>query len=711
MGQNWWKKVKRWGQTNHTEDDPLRCDIEFWRAHWKRAHIQGVIVNASGIVSYYPSASPLQYRAATLGERDFFGEFCATAREEGLAVVARMDVNRCTEDFYRAHPDWFCMDKEGGPITSQGRYFSCVNGGYYAQFIPETLREIIARYRPDGFTDNSWSGMGRKTICYCENCKKGFLRDTGLSLPERAEWDDPNYLEWVRWGTNRRTQIWDEFNVVTREAGGEDCLWAGMVHADPASGCDSLRDLKALCSRAKIIFTDHQGRDELNGFEQNSLNGSLLRMASASEDTVTPESIAHYIRGERTFRLCANPAQESRMWLIDGIAGGISPWYHHIGGSTRDARQFDTSVDVFAWHERNEDALYSREDLSRVGLVWDQDNAAYFGKDRRRDRVSLPWRGFHHALTRARIPFIPVNAADIQRDAKRLDVLILPNVAILKDEARAAVLAHVRRGGGLVITGETDTLDADGRPRLGGLWKELGVSFTGESIGPGSGVGAGWEEFGAHNYLLLPDEDRHPVLAGFEKTQILPFGGSARLVKEGGAMKPIAAYVPAFPIYPPEFAWIREEQPDVATLFAGELPDGGRVVYFAADIDRACGAHMLPDHAQLLSNAVRWAAKDAKAIEVEGPGYLDVKFYRQGERMIVHIVNLSGLNRRGYAEESYPVGPLSVRMPATGMSARASLRVAGKEVRVETSGGVLSFEIERVGEHELVVIEPEGKGM
>ena len=32
----WHQKTLRWGQTNLTEQDPARIDIDFWRAHWKR---------------------------------------------------------------------------------------------------------------------------------------------------------------------------------------------------------------------------------------------------------------------------------------------------------------------------------------------------------------------------------------------------------------------------------------------------------------------------------------------------------------------------------------------------------------------------------------------------------------------------------------------------------------------------------------------------
>ena len=101
----WYRRTVRWGQTNLTEIDPTRYDSEFWRAHWQKTRVQGVIVNAGGIVAYYPSANPLHHRASGLGDRDLYGDVVRDARKEGLTVVARMDSNRADEDFSRAHPE------------------------------------------------------------------------------------------------------------------------------------------------------------------------------------------------------------------------------------------------------------------------------------------------------------------------------------------------------------------------------------------------------------------------------------------------------------------------------------------------------------------------------------------------------------------------------------------------------------------------------
>src|SRR5690242_19333066 len=137
----WYQTALRWGQTNITERDPTRYDIPWWREYWRRTAIQGVIINAGGIVAYYPSKFPLQHRAEFLGDRDLYGELASAAHEDGLAVLARMDCSRVGEDFFKAHPDWFSRQASGAPYQVANKYITCINSPYYDEYIPGILQE------------------------------------------------------------------------------------------------------------------------------------------------------------------------------------------------------------------------------------------------------------------------------------------------------------------------------------------------------------------------------------------------------------------------------------------------------------------------------------------------------------------------------------------------------------------------------------------
>lgn len=721
----WYRRVTRWGQTNITEKDPANYDIAWWRKYWKRTNIQGIIVNAGGIVAYYPSKVPLHRQAQYLGGRDLFGSLRKAAREEGIVVFARMDSNRAHEEFYKAHPDWFAIDANGKPYKSGDLYITCINSPYYNEHIPAILREIIELYHPEGFTDNSWSGLGRDSICYCENCKKSFRHRSGKEIPLKANWSDPAYREWIRWNYDRRLEIWDLNNRTTRAAGGPDCIWSGMNSGSVSGQSKSFRDYKEICKRADIIMLDSQARNDADGFQQNGNIGKLIH-GLLGWDKLIPESMAMYQAGRPTFRLSAKPTSEAQMWMIDGIAGGIQPWWHHVGAYHEDRRMYHTAAPIFSWHKANEEFLINRQPLATVGVVWSQQNMDFYGRDATEQLVELPWRGMTQALLRARIPFLPVHADHIDRDAGQFSLLVLPNFGSMTDNQIASIRRFVKNGGSLVATGETSLFDQWGDPRsdyaLGDLFgahvTEPNKILTDEGRIKRAGDTL-------HTYLRLSPElrsrvdgpingtepsvnsERSIVLRGFEETDILPFGGMLDPIRTDSGAEVLMTFIPAFPVYPPETAWMRTPKTDIPGLILRTTPDGGRIAFSPADIDRQFGRYNLPDHGNLLTNILRWASKDNIPLKVEGKGLLDCQLYRQAGRLIMHIVNLTSAGTwRQPVDEPIPVGPLkvSIRMPSDVKGNKLKLLVSNQNLVATVADGWCQFEISSILDHEVILL-------
>ncbi len=700
----WYKKAFLWGQTNINEADPPHYDLDFWRGYWKKTGVEGIIVNAGGIVAYYPSANPLHHRARYLGDRDLFGDVLKAARADGLVVLARMDCNRAHEDFYQAHSDWFARTANGQPVRAADLYVTCIHSPYYDEYIPELLREIAGRYHPEGFADNSWSGLERDTICQCPYCGKKFRAASGHNLPSRPDWDNPVYREWIQWNYARRIEVWDLYNRVAREAGGKDCLWIGMLADNPAYEARRFRDLKAICSRSQMVLLDHQGRNANEGFENNSDAGKRLH-GLLGWDKFIPESMAMYTRNP-SFRKAANPPAEAKLWMLEGMAGGIQTWWHHVGAVQEDRRQFDTAADLTRWAGANRKFLMNREPVASIGLVWSQANADFYGRDQAEVLTSLPYRGVVRALVGARLPYIPVHVDHIEREASRLSLLILPSLGAVSDGQIESISKFIRKGGSLVVSGESGMCDESGEARANWPLAEiLGV----EPVGGVKREAADRRSGANHSYLrLLPDMEtgglRHEALDGFEKTNILAFGGSLVAVKARPDANVLATYIPDFPIYPPETSWMREPRTDRPCVVARQLPPGGRCLYFAADIDRSYASRGLPDHAQLLTNAIRWAAGSRLPLKVDGPGVLDCNLYAQGSAAILHIVNLTtSAAWPGAAREVIEVGPLTVRLRRRAAKCRSL--VTGKAIAVGQDGEWTKAELPSVGYHDVLVFE------
>ncbi len=111
--------------------------------------------------------------------------------------MARMDSNRTARGLLRGHPDWFARDVNGKPYRAGDKYITCINSPYYDEYLPDVLREIIERSQPDGFTDNSWAGLGRESICYCANCDAQVPRQDGRRCRARRIGTSRSYREWI----------------------------------------------------------------------------------------------------------------------------------------------------------------------------------------------------------------------------------------------------------------------------------------------------------------------------------------------------------------------------------------------------------------------------------------------------------------------------------------------------------------------------------
>lgn len=708
----WYRRTLRWGQVNLTENDPQRFDLTWWKEYWKRTALQGLIVNAGGITAYYPTQIPLHRRAAFLGDRDLFGEIREAARAEGLAVFARMDSNRADEEFYRAHPDWFARDAEGKPYRTTDLYIACVNGPYYEEYLPAILREIATRYRPEGFTDNNWNGPMRNQPCFCENCAQAFRARSGAALPTRVDWDSAVYRDWIRWNYERRLALWERFNQETRTAGGPECVWVGMMSGSLNWQARVFRDDREIYRRAEIVMLDHQRRHDDEGFAGNGEAGKRIHSVGGW-DKLVPESMAMYHLGEHNFRLAAKPAAEAQLWALEGIAGDVQPWWHMIGSVQEDRRILETAVPLWQWHRANERYLFNRRPLATVGLVWSQRNVDFFGRDEAGVHTDEPWNGFTQALVRARIPYVPVHVDDVARVSAELGLktLILPNLAALSDAQAAAIRQFVAAGGGLLATGLTSLCTEEGETRpdfaLADLFGvHLPPSHGWKTEATRTAAARGWTQ----TYLRLPPTDarRGQGLPEFAGTDILAFGGALEdLVVAENALVPLTL-VPAVPVMPVEKVWMREPRTAIPGLVLTAPAGRGRVAYLPADLDRRFARDNLPDHGDLLASVVRWTANEAIPLRIDGAGLVDCHLYRQESRVILHLVNLTNAGTwRTPVHEFISVEPLKVQVTLPSGVSGASVRalVASASVSAEVVGGVITFTLPSVRDHEVLVIE------
>lgn len=206
-------------------------------------------------------------------------------------------------------------------------------------------------------------------------------------------------------------------------------------------------------------MVDHQNPENEIGFHDNAVTGKLYKGLGGWDKPATQSTALCRPR------LTACPETAWQTWMHEGIAGGFQPWWHMIGSYSEDKRRYDGIAPLMQWHEANERYLFNRTPIATIGVVFSDTNNIFFGRDDLRERIQAPWVGVTLALSRARIPFVPVHADNIERDAANLKALVLPNIAAMTDEQVESVRCFASRGGGLVATGDTSLYDGYGDPR------------------------------------------------------------------------------------------------------------------------------------------------------------------------------------------------------------------------------------------------------
>src|SRR5579859_443949 len=89
----WYASMRRCGQINYNERDPLTMDCDAWGDYWASLKVDALLLNGGGIMAFYPTQVPYHHCSQFLGTRDLFGEMVAAAKRRGIRAVARMDCN------------------------------------------------------------------------------------------------------------------------------------------------------------------------------------------------------------------------------------------------------------------------------------------------------------------------------------------------------------------------------------------------------------------------------------------------------------------------------------------------------------------------------------------------------------------------------------------------------------------------------------------
>ncbi|MCB2160652.1 beta-galactosidase trimerization domain-containing protein [bacterium] len=644
----------RWAQLTFVENDVETNDKDFWLKYFTDTHSDAVCLSAGGVVAFYPTKIPFHYRSPWLGDRDLFGELVEGCHERNMIVVARTDSHAVHQDVFEAHPDWIAVDANGQPRrhwSSPELWVACAFGPYSLEFMTEVHRELMTMYDLDGIFTNRWDGSG---MCYCEHCQKNFFEAYGMALPTKVDPKDEAWRNYTQFYQDRLFNVWKLWDSEIRKINPE-----ARFIPNGGGGALSLLDMKTVGELSDTLFADRQGRVGLQPPWASGKDAKEFRAALGRKPVVGIFSVGLAMDGDYRWKDSVQSDAELRIWVADGIANGLRPWFTKFASSIYDKRWLKTVKDIYNWHFQSEKYLRNEKPLARVGMVYSQQTALYYGGADAKEKVEDYILGMYQALIEARVPFEMVH--DLKLDMENIGqykVLILPNIAVLSDRQCDQLRQFVRNGGSLIATLETSLYTETGEIRDDfGLADLFGTHYKEQIPGPIN-----------NSYLRLETEEGsktfHPIIEGLGETERITNGLYFLITEpeEQSILAPLTL-IPAYPDLPMEMVYPRVEKTDIPAVCLREIGDS-RIVYFPWDIDRTFWEVLCVDHSKVIANAIKWAmTNEEQPVTVTGQGLMDLSIWRQKDSMTVHLVNLTNpMTMKGPFREFYPIYDQKVRI-------------------------------------------------
>jgi hypothetical protein len=724
----WYTKDAWYEETAHRHPDDIAALVRQVAASGGSA--LRLSVYYGGYAFYQSRVTP---HVSGLGDIDYLREAVDEGRSTGVKIVVYMNPN-CLREGHPLFDACSVRDAEDRAVPCGKAYgsngansrYACINHPRYRQFLRDVLREIFAGYRPAGLYVDGLTPH----VCCCEHCRAKYREMFGVEMPAAklsrvvaagVTWGeyggDPEPVGDVENDLDCRrltemmyrslVEVTHEFTATVKGCQPE-AVTAYHSHPKPACEADYDATLTEVYRSQPWVHAAWRC-GELAGFS-NVFRVPVLFNVYPHE---------HFT------------AAEARYKAIQGLAAGAYPNFWSTPGMQP----------VLDFMRRNAEYLdfATTSPVRFIALPrdvrLDSTQAATPAADGVRyqdDRFLAPAVGAYAALIRCGLPVVTLHRPHFHERLAGFQVLCLANMTNMSDAQVEAVRRFVRSGGGLIASHETSLYDEKGRRRPDfGLADLFGARFrrvlaaapgrvqfepvgplaTGFRIGQQTSTGTEVGRIGNPSY-----EQRigNPSSHEADLRDGLPIHptGKPTLVRS-----PILSGLPPLEHAGPHVAVDLTTGRSAARLtgpdLASDLPAAvvhefgeGRVVYLPGRLDALECYQLTPQVERLFANAVRWLMRDRLPIEVSSPGMVGVSYFRQPQRLLVHLVNHDRDSR--FRDDAFrPLTHVRVRLqlPPGFEVSRVHRLWTPSDVAYQCNREYLQAELDSIGEYELLAVE------
>ncbi|TDF98069.1 alpha-amylase family protein [Paenibacillus piri] len=643
----WWDRNNLRLIQNNLREIDCNLDVDLLMNELNRFSANVLMMNAGGIVAFYPTVLEHQYRAA--GQtKDLLKEAIDKTHANGMKFIARFDFSKAHESIFQRHPEWFYRSKDGQEVNYYGIVHTCLNGYYQREYSLKIIDEVISNYDVDGIFFNmfgyqNWDYSGNYYgTCFCDNCKLRFMDMYGLDLPDSEDTGDPVF------------RVYKEFQDVTTKQ---------ML--------DRIHELVKSKPREIAISTYNEHKVDIVRKESNTAitRPHPVWLYSASEnvksleDTWDDKLISNCCINaiDLFYRFTAVSHHEMNLRLYEALASGSGLDFCIIGvfDGYPDRANFADVQRIFRYHADNE-CYYGRfQSLADLALIKPGGT---------RKTASKEYLGMFKVLKEQHIQFDVIHENDLLRQENKLHryrMILIPDIAGFQAEPLALFRQLHASGVHLLATGRSFTADDANRELLRDIFKVM--SYREDKAVRSAYLAAAekriFSRFAERDWIMLDDYFGH--------------------VEFAPACRGVLRFVTPSTFGPPE----RASGHQVSESFGAAIHrsgSSGAAAYLPWNPGEHYYKYGYEDHKNVLLDVIDHVTEGGYVLTAKASPQAEIMLNRiDGQTCMLHVVNVSGFNGVTYLEP-IPMHDLEITLRGIGPCRRAEELASGQPVQLES---------------------------
>jgi hypothetical protein len=665
----WWTRNNLRLIQNNLRETDANLDVDILIRKLKEMSVNVLMMNAGGIVAFYPTKLEYHYRAANQ-QKDMLKEAIEKSHAAGMKFIGRFDFSKAHETIYNKRPEWFYRTREGKEVNYHGIVHTCINGYYQREYSLQLIDEVISNYDVDGIFFNMFGYQTRDYsgrhygICFCDSCKTQFRERSGLELPETESLEDPVY---------RKYKEFQDFT--TKEM------------------LDRIHDLVKSKHKDIAISTYNEHKVDIVRKESNTdpVRPHPVWLYSASENV---KSVEDSWDNKLISNCCINAIDlvhrftgvskhEMNIRLKESLASGSGLDFCIIGvfDDYPDRENLPTVADIFKYHQENEEYYGNFLSMADVALIKPGGPAP---------KSLTEYSGIFKMLKEQHILFDVIhqnNLLNSKISLSRCKAVIVPDITDFSYEGLQLLEGLYSQGIKLISTGRSFTAGEANQAFLQRLFDVKPESVT----------------FFEREAAYLKTEDKG-LFKRFEERDWIFLKGQFQELEFGAqAVKQLPFVMPST-YGPPERASghrISTEKFGVAVKTEG-FRKAIYIPWQAGDLYYKFG---YADHKHIVLDLLEYALDQHFQLKTNAPQNVEVFFNKLDEHTyILHLLNLSGFNGVTYFEP-IPVYDLEVTIFDLSECRQANDLVDSSEVTFSTANGNITIKLQKLNDFAAIVVK------